>query len=88
MPTGICIDVRAVQPFNTVLSTILKSPVGRVIDDRDVQPLNVLAFKIVIALGIVIDVREQAAKALEPILKSPEGRDTEVSAVQPINVDC
>ncbi len=47
MPTGISIEVRAVQPANTVSSANDVSPVGSKMDNREVLPLNVLAFNIV-----------------------------------------
>jgi len=44
MPTGIVREVRAAQPLNTVLSTIVVSPVGSKMDVREVLLLNMKAF--------------------------------------------
>jgi hypothetical protein len=75
IPTGIWIEVRAAQPVNTVLSAIVKSPVGSKMDVREVLLLNVLIFNIVTCVADkLIDNKEvQPLNTEEPILITPEG---------------
>jgi hypothetical protein len=58
IPTGIWIEVRAVQLVNTVLLAIVKSPVGSIIDVKAVHPANELASIVVTPVAdILIDRR-------------------------------
>ena len=57
---------------------MFKSPEERVTDDKDIQPLNIRAFKIVIEVGMVIDVRAvQPRNTPSPKISSPEGKTTD-----------
>ena len=47
IPEGIISEVNVEQLVKTVLSEIVKSPVGSKIDVREVLPLNVLSFNTV-----------------------------------------
>jgi hypothetical protein len=76
-------DVR--EAFVKALAPMFKSPEGSVTDERDVQPLNIRSFKIVIALGILIDVREaQLLNTLPAKVWSPVGRMTDENGL-PLN---
>ena len=79
---GMVIEVRAVQPVNT-LSAKIWSPVGRIIDGNR-EPINADEPILVTPEGIEIDVRGQLLKALAPIFKSAEERITDVKDVQPL----
>jgi SepF-like predicted cell division protein (DUF552 family) len=82
-PEGIEMDVR--EAFVKALAPIFTSPEGSITDERDVQPLNIRSFKIVIALGILIDVREaQLLNTLPAKVWSPVGRITDENGL-PLN---
>ncbi len=85
IPVGIWIEVRAEQSVNTVLSAIVKSPVGSKMDVREVLLLNVLVFNIVTCVADkLIDSKEvQPSNADAPMIVTPEGIIIEVRASQP-----
>ena len=89
MPTGISIEVRAVQPANTVSSAIVKSPVGSKMDVREVLPSNVLAFNTVTCVADKsADNKEvQPLNTDVPILVTPEGIIIEVRVLQLRNTE-
>jgi len=85
IPSGIVREVNAVQLLKTVLSKILRSPVGSRMDVREVFPLNVLGFNTVTCVADKsIDVKEvhpatiPAGRNVVPLGKCMDLRDVQV----------
>ena len=84
-PEGIEMDVRG--QLVKALAPISKSPDGSVTDERDVQPLKIRSFKIVIEVGILIEVRAvQVLNTRSAKISSPVGSTTDRSR-EPLNAD-